>query len=111
MLATFGISVPGSAIRGSSVVEQPAVNRLVVGSNPTRGAIHPPTVRPGLLAESGGRSIWPFWTCGYQAFGFYVHRLLAHAQCALTRPRARHCRQQAFLLSGSGMPAAARDVF
>ena len=24
--------------RGSSVVEQPAVNRLVVGSNPTRGA-------------------------------------------------------------------------
>ena len=25
--------------RGSSVVEQPAVNRLVVGSNPTRGAI------------------------------------------------------------------------
>src|SRR2546429_3794646 len=26
--------------RGSSVVEQPAVNRLVVGSNPTRGAIH-----------------------------------------------------------------------
>src|ERR1700744_5116957 len=25
-------------IRGSSVVEQPAVNRLVVGSNPTRGA-------------------------------------------------------------------------
>ena len=26
------------AIRGSSVVEQPAVNRLVVGSNPTRGA-------------------------------------------------------------------------
>ena len=28
-------------IRGSSVVEQPAVNRLVVGSNPTRGAIAP----------------------------------------------------------------------
>jgi hypothetical protein len=27
--------------RGSSVVEQPAVNRLVVGSNPTRGAISP----------------------------------------------------------------------
>ena len=26
-------------IRGSSAVEQPAVNRLVVGSNPTRGAI------------------------------------------------------------------------
>ncbi len=26
--------------RGSSVVEQPAVNRLVVGSNPTRGANH-----------------------------------------------------------------------
>jgi hypothetical protein len=24
--------------RGSSAVEQPAVNRLVVGSNPTRGA-------------------------------------------------------------------------
>ena len=30
-----------SSIRGSSVVEQPAVNRLVVGSNPTRGAIFP----------------------------------------------------------------------
>ncbi len=33
---------PASAealIRGSSVVEQPAVNRLVVGSNPTRGAM------------------------------------------------------------------------
>src|SRR5690606_9542979 len=27
--------------RGSSVVEQPTVNRLVVGSNPTRGAIRP----------------------------------------------------------------------
>ena len=27
-----------TAFRGSSVVEQPAVNRLVVGSNPTRGA-------------------------------------------------------------------------
>ena len=27
--------------RGSSAVEQPAVNRLVVGSNPTRGANHP----------------------------------------------------------------------
>ena len=26
---------------GSSAVEQPAVNRLVVGSNPTRGAIAP----------------------------------------------------------------------
>ena len=30
---------PGNtAFRGSSAVEQPAVNRLVVGSNPTRGA-------------------------------------------------------------------------
>ena len=28
----------GGIFRGSSVVEQPAVNRLVVGSNPTRGA-------------------------------------------------------------------------
>ena len=26
------------AFRGSSMVEQPAVNRLVVGSSPTRGA-------------------------------------------------------------------------
>ena len=43
--AVTGIDVGGGiryaplAIRGSSVVEQPAVNRLVVGSNPTRGAI------------------------------------------------------------------------
>src|SRR5690349_19904841 len=36
-------SPPGehAMILGSSVVEQPAVNRLVVGSNPTRGAIAP----------------------------------------------------------------------
>jgi hypothetical protein len=27
-----------SPFRGSSMVEQPTVNRLVVGSNPTRGA-------------------------------------------------------------------------
>lgn len=35
-------------IRGSSAVEQPAVNRLVVGSNPTRGAIFL-FVQPGYL--------------------------------------------------------------
>src|SRR5690606_25825135 len=29
---------PEGMFRGSSVVEQPTVNRLVVGSNPTRGA-------------------------------------------------------------------------
>ena len=29
-----------TAFRGSSVVERAAVNRLVVGSNPTRGAIN-----------------------------------------------------------------------
>lgn len=35
------IGPPSSSVplfRGSSVVEQPTVNRLVVGSNPTRGA-------------------------------------------------------------------------
>ena len=31
--------------RGSSVVEQPTVNRLVVGSNPTRGATRPSRLR------------------------------------------------------------------
>ena len=31
--------IAGSVFRGSSAVEQPAVNRLVVGSNPTHGAI------------------------------------------------------------------------
>jgi hypothetical protein len=41
------MSAPMSSVfRGSSVVEQPAVNRLVVGSNPTRGAIFQ-LVRPG----------------------------------------------------------------
>jgi hypothetical protein len=35
---------PDALFRGSSVVEQPAVNRLVVGSNPTRGAI--PCAKP-----------------------------------------------------------------
>lgn len=30
-----------SPFPGSSVVEQPAVNRLVAGSNPARGAIFP----------------------------------------------------------------------
>ncbi len=33
-----------SSIRGSSMVEQPAVNRWVVGSSPTRGANTPPGV-------------------------------------------------------------------
>src|SRR5712671_2620903 len=37
--------------RGSSVVEQPAVNRLVVGSNPTRGAI---STRSVALPNSEG---------------------------------------------------------
>ena len=32
------IGPPPEQFRGSSVVEQPTVNRLVVGSNPTRGA-------------------------------------------------------------------------
>src|SRR5262245_60207560 len=36
--------------RGSSAVEQPAVNRLVVGSNPTRGANHS-GVRPGEMGD------------------------------------------------------------
>src|SRR5262245_40287444 len=36
--------------RGSSAVEQPAVNRLVVGSNPTRGANHL-GVRPGDMGD------------------------------------------------------------
>src|SRR5205085_2906577 len=42
--------------RGSSVVEQPAVNRLVVGSNPTRGAIY--TRRAEPLAWAAGAGKW-----------------------------------------------------
>src|SRR5438105_15087292 len=42
---------------GSSVVEQPAVNRLVVGSNPTRGAIYTlPRAEP--LAWAAGAGKW-----------------------------------------------------
>src|ERR1700744_1309824 len=35
------VRLPSTKFRGSSMVEQPAVNRLVVGSNPTRGASRP----------------------------------------------------------------------
>src|SRR5262249_22645898 len=42
------IHAPDALFRGSSVVEQPAVNRLVVGPNPTRGAIY----RRSVPAES-----------------------------------------------------------
>ena len=44
-------SIPVSAskrfFRDSSAVEQSAVNRLVVGSNPTRGAIKKPVLNQG----------------------------------------------------------------
>src|ERR1700720_2903604 len=47
---------------GSSVVEQSAVNRLVGGSNPSRGAIPPPfpvdsSYRPGRYLARKRRSI------------------------------------------------------
>ena len=41
-LSGYPSSPRGRIFRGSSMVEQPAVNRLVVGSNPTRGASRPP---------------------------------------------------------------------
>ncbi len=51
------------AIRGSSVVEQPAVNRLVVGSNPTRGAISFRTLRkPQQNQQIGSKRRDPCWT-------------------------------------------------
>ena len=56
---------------GSSVVEQPAVNRLVVGSNPTRGAILFKTLCTSAFAvrPTNLRNIyaiaWP--TCGWTA--------------------------------------------
>ena len=43
------------AFRGSSVVEQPAVNRLVVGSNPTRGASS--NARPPCVAAVRQRAL------------------------------------------------------
>ena len=81
--------------RGSSAVEQPAVNRLVVGSNPTRGAIHT-SENQGLpaLAETAtsihcgtmlqGRSEMPI---GRAFLGCFANGILALA--ALTSSSLR----------------------
>ena len=65
----FVIAVAGcfGLFPGSSVVEQPAVNRLVAGSNPARGAIslfcksirHPPKAAETAVGEF--RSRFPRW--------------------------------------------------
>ena len=52
-------SGPLPVFRGSSVVERPTVNRMVVGSNPTRGA------KPLLLSASG-REFWRHPTIGWR---------------------------------------------
>ena len=58
------------AFRGSSMVEQPAVNRLVVGSNPTRGASRPPHHVRGsfVFAGRGGPATLPVGSIDVEDF-------------------------------------------
>ena len=50
---------------GSSAVEQPAVNRLVAGSNPARGAN-----KISVLRQSAARNLKPKWRkAGVSLFG------------------------------------------
>ena len=80
-------------IRGSSAVEQPAVNRLVVGSNPTRGAIF-----FNHLAETARRENRAGVPLGFQTC------TIMHAEGdALARPKTRR-----FPYFNTQLPAPAR---
>jgi len=61
--------------RGSSVVEQPAVNRLVVGSNPTRGAKLNQRLRR-IFEGPKNRKI-AFWQHGWQHPANFSRQLAA----------------------------------
>ena len=62
----------GSVFRGSSVVERPTVNRMVVGSNPTRGA----SISSQIAREGGGHTPKGYSTraCGAPLFLILVAR-------------------------------------